>query len=85
MAEALAINTKNVLSLDEASRYMGMAPSSLYKLTMNRVIPHSKPNGKMCYFKRKDLEEWMMSNPVATTAQLADIASRYCLKSKSTK
>lgn len=54
------ICTKEILTSDEAARYMGVSRSYLYKLTMNGVIPHSKPNGKMCYFDRHELEQWLM-------------------------
>ena len=57
--------TKEVLTSDEAAAYMGIAKSSLYKLTMRKAIPHYKPMGKMCYFNRKELESWLQSNRVA--------------------
>ena len=58
--------TKEVLTSDEAARYLGMSKSYLYKLTMRRQIPHFKPMGKMCYFNRLELESWLQSNRVAT-------------------
>lgn len=74
--------TKEVLTADEAAKYMGVSKSYLYKLTMRRSIPHSKPMGKMCYFRRADLEQWLMSNPVATSTELADAATRYTMRKK---
>ena len=44
--------TKEVLTSDEAAKYMGVSKSYLYKLTMRQQIPHYKPIGKMCYFNR---------------------------------
>jgi len=38
--------TKEVLTSDEAARYMGVSKSYLYKLTMRQQIPHFKPMGK---------------------------------------
>lgn len=58
--------TKEVLTSDEAARYMGISKSYLYKLTMRQQIPHYKPMGKMCYFNRVELESWLQSNRVAT-------------------
>lgn len=58
--------TKKVLTSDEAARYMGISKSYLYKLTMNQKIPHFKPMGKMCYFNRLELEQWLQSNRVET-------------------
>ena len=72
--------TKEVLTSDEAARYMGVSKSYLYKLTMRREIPHFKPLGKMCYFNRHELENWLQSNRVATVTEISDEAQRYCQK-----
>ena len=69
--------TKEVLTSEEAALYMGISRSYLYKLTMNRVIPHFKPMGKMCYFNRNELETWLQSNRVATATELSDQAARF--------
>lgn len=73
---------KEVLTLEEVSEYTGMSKSTLYKLTANRQIPHSKPNGKCCFFKRSELEFWLMSSPVATMADIDSEAIAYCMKNK---
>lgn len=56
--------TKEVLTSDEAARYMGISKSYLYKLTMRQQIPHYKPMGKMCYFNRVEIENWLQRNKV---------------------
>lgn len=75
---------KEVLTLDEAAQYTGMKKSYLYKLTAAKAIPHYKPNGKNCFFKRTELEEWLTTNPVATTADLDAKAQAYCMIKKPT-
>lgn len=60
---------KEVLTSDEAARYMGISKSYLYKLTMRQQIPHYKPMGKMCYFNREELESWLQSNRIATNEE----------------
>lgn len=47
------------LSFKEACAYLGFAPSYLYKLTYRKVIPHYKPTGKMLFFSKCDLDEWI--------------------------
>ena len=42
---------KDVLTLEEAAKFMGIARSSLYKLTHEQLIPFFKPNGKMVFFE----------------------------------
>ena len=77
---AKEICTKEVLTSDEASRYMGISKSYLYKLTMLRQIPHYKPHGKIIYFNRAELEAWLQSNRVATDSELSQQAQAYCVK-----
>lgn len=71
---------KEVLTSNEAARYLGISKSYLYKLTMNREIPHYKPMGKMCYFNRVELESWLQSNRVATADEISQQAQTYCMK-----
>ena len=71
---------KEVLTTEEAAAYMGMRKSYLYKLTMNKKIPHYKPMGKVCYFQRRELEEWLLSNRVATDEELSEKAQDYCTR-----
>lgn len=47
---------KNVLSFEEASRFLNLSKSYLYKLTSGNLIPHYKPQGKMLYFEKAELE-----------------------------
>lgn len=72
--------TKEILTSDEASRYMGISKSYLYKLTMRGEIPHYKPMGKMCYFNRKELEQWLQQNRCATSTEISDEVFRRTLK-----
>ncbi len=72
--------TKEVITSDEAAKYMGISKSYLYKLTMRRQIPHYKPLGKMCYFNRVELEQWLQNNRVATDEEIKERANNYCMK-----
>ena len=72
--------TKEVLTSDEAAKYMGVSKSYLYKLTMKQQIPHFKPMGKMCYFNRLELEQWLQNNRVATTPEIEQQAQAFCMK-----
>ena len=72
--------TKEVLTSDEAARYMGISKSYLYKLTMRQQIPHYKPMGKMCYFNRLELEQWLQSNRVSTSTEISQKAQSFCMK-----
>ena len=54
--------TKKVFTFSEACMYIGVSESMLYKLTANKEIPHYKPRGKMIYFAKEELDEWLLQN-----------------------
>lgn len=60
--EKLVRANKSVLNFDEASEYTGISRSYLYKLTAKGEIPFSKPRGKMIFFSKDKLDEWLLSN-----------------------
>ena len=72
--------TKEVLTSDEAARYMGISKSYLYKLTMTGQVPHYKPTGKLNYFNRLELEQWLQSNRVSTSKEINQRAQAYCMR-----
>ena len=62
--EDILDNAKEVLSVEEAARFMDIARSSLYKMTSDRSIPFYRPNGKMIYFEKADILDWIRKNRV---------------------
>lgn len=80
MADKVSFCIKEVLTSEEAAKYMGISMSYLYKLTMRQQVPHYKPMGKMCYFNRKELEQWLQSGRVSTANELEQQAQAYCIK-----
>lgn len=72
--------SKEVLTSEEVARYMGISKSYLYKLTMSQKIPHYKPMGKMCFFNRLEIEQWLQSNRVSTEEEISSKAQSYIMK-----
>lgn len=66
------MHQKEILSFREAVVYLDVSDSLLYKLTSNRVITYSKPNGGKLYFKKADLDDWMTKNELKSTRVLED-------------
>ena len=71
------LGAKNVLSFDDVALLTGLSKSYLYKLTSSGKIPHYKPSGKMIYFDRKELENWMRQNRVTSTYEIDEMADNY--------
>lgn len=64
------IANKQVLTAQEAAIYLGWSMSYLYKKTQFKEIPHYCPTGKMLYFDRLELEEWMKRNRVSSNEEI---------------
>lgn len=73
---------KKVLSFEEASRFLNLSKSYLYQLTSKGIVPHYKPQGKMLYFEREQLENWLRQNPIKSKKQLEDEAANRTVKPK---
>ena len=74
--EQLLHQGKDVLTLEEAAKFMGIARSSLYKMTREQTIPFYKPNGKMIFFEKSDLLAWVRKNRVSSEAEISEEAER---------
>lgn len=55
---------KEVLSVREAISYLDISESLLYKLTSGRKIKFFKPNKGKIYFRKTDLDQWMLQNGI---------------------
>ncbi|MEG3655832.1 helix-turn-helix domain-containing protein [Arenibacter palladensis] len=62
--ERLMTAHKEVLTFEETCAYTGISRSYLYKLTSAGNIPHSKPNGKLIFFEKKKLNDWLLQNNI---------------------
>jgi excisionase family DNA binding protein len=71
---------KEILGVLDACKYMDVSKSYLYKLTHGRVLPFFCPAGKKIYFKKDDLNNWMLQNRRPSKAEIRAEASRYVEK-----
>ena len=71
--------TNQLISTAEAAKFLGIKVSYLHKLMMRRVIPYYKPNGKLCFFDKAELEAWMKNVRVASQAELDQQAQKYII------
>jgi hypothetical protein len=66
---------KEALTFSEGCRYCGFMPSYMHKLTGRDAIPYYKPNGKMIYFRRSDLDDWLLRNRNTTGQEMQEEGS----------
>jgi len=80
--EAVFIQQKTVLNLEEVAAYTGLSKSCLYKKTSTGGIPCYKPNGKHIYFNKNEIDKWLLSNRKPTSEEIETDAINYCLTNK---
>lgn len=56
----LALNFKEVLTLEESAIYCDLSVSRMYKLSCENQLQFSKPGGKRIYISRASLNDWML-------------------------
>lgn len=85
LKEAIGLNMiqqKEMLNVQELSEYIGMSTSSIYKLVYNNIIPFYKPNGKILYFDREEINTWLRQNKSQSITQIQQQALDYSLKNR---
>lgn len=75
------ISSKTVLDISEAAAFTGYSESHIYNLTSRRAIPHYKKNRKL-FFKKNELEEWMLERQVKTDKEIESKATTYVVTHK---
>lgn len=70
---------KPVLDIEEAALFTGFSVGHLYRLTSGKGIPHYKKDRKL-YFKKTELEEWMLENRILTNDEIDAQAQAYILR-----
>lgn len=75
-------NPKEILTLVEACNFTGLSKSSMYKLVHSRAVPYYKPNNKLVYFKRVELEEYLTRYRVKASYEIEEEAINYVVIGK---
>lgn len=75
------LGVKKVLTMDEAAILTGYSKGFLYQLTSKRGIPFYKKANKI-YFKKGELEEWMLDTRVRTQKETDRKARKYCAENR---
>ena len=74
------IAAKSMLTIDDVAFLTGLSKSYLYRLTCEHKIPYYKPNGKLMYFERGEIEAWMKQNRVSTRTEAESTAAAYIVR-----
>ena len=74
------LQESNFLTTKEAAQYLKLSKGSLYQLMHKHQIGYYKPNGKMVYFLKSDLDNWITSTRVSSTFEINQEALNYLKK-----
>ncbi len=76
---------EEIQSLKEAAEFLKVSKSCLYKKTSQKQVPYYKPPGcKQIYFRKSELEDWLLSNKIKTVAELETNTDNYLSKTPKT-
>lgn len=73
--------TAQPLTLDEAASYLHVSKSHMYQLTSKGLIAHFKPAGKKIFFKKSDLDAYLLRNRRASESELEQAAADHIVRS----
>jgi len=80
--EKLILGQKDVFTFEECCLYTGISRTYMYKLTCTNRIPHFKPHGKILYFSKMEIDQWLMKNPVRTAKDIEQEAATYLVSGR---
>jgi len=78
------LGVKEALTMEEAALFTGLKVSYLYQLTHRHKIPRykSKEGGKLNFFSKKELTDWMLHHRIKTNDELETEAVNHCVTGK---
>jgi excisionase family DNA binding protein len=72
--ETVSPHEKDILTVEDVSRKLGITKGGVYNLTHMRQIPYYKKGGRI-YFDAKELDAWIRSDRRKTIKELQDEAN----------
>lgn len=77
--------SKEILTLEEAADFLSLSKSAIYKLTSKKEIPYYNPGGKKIFFKRIELENWVLTSKSVSVDEVEDEISSYLSRTQKSK
>ena len=68
--EKYMVALKPILNVEELADYTGFKKSYVYKLVHENLIPFSKPNGKVLFFDRQKIDDWLLNNKYKSSEEI---------------
>lgn len=78
-------SARDVLAFSEACEYLGVKATSLRTKMHKHELPYYKPNGGKVYFRRDDLNKFLLKGRVDSQAEIEQMAEAHIAQMKSNK
>ena len=86
LKQLAVLGAKTALTMNDVVLLTGLSKSHLYKLVWSKKIPYYKSaGGKMTYFNKQEIEDWLLAYRVPTEAEQEQKAIAYCVTNKPKK
>ncbi len=72
--EAILKLSKDVWTYDDLASFTGYSKSYLQTLVSQGELPYYKPTRKKVFFKRSEIEDWLLQNRVCSNQELEEKA-----------
>jgi excisionase family DNA binding protein len=79
---ALNIQQKEFLTVEDATVYLQLSKSCLFKMTSKREVPFYKPGGKKIYFKKSEIDEWITNSKIESIIDIETEVEFYLSRNK---
>ena len=76
---------KEILTLDEVADYLNLSKSALYKMTSKKEVPFYNPGGKKIYFKKTEIENWILTSKSNSIDEVDDEITSYLGRTQKSK
>jgi hypothetical protein len=73
---------KRIFRVNDFAAYAGVQEKQVRIWMKERVLPYFKPSGKIAYFKREDVDTFLLSNKVMSESEIETAAANYMVTSK---
>lgn len=77
------LGSKQTFDMGEAALYMGLSKNTIYTLVSKRELTSYRSKGdKKKYFKREDLDRWMLHDKIASNEEIEREAAMHLRRNK---
>ena len=65
-------NEKQIMSFEQFCGYASISKSTGYKLTHRNQLPFYRPQGKLIYFEKSEVDKWLLKNRVRSEVEIRE-------------